>query len=66
MFFISMIINNNFVWERKPQNYSGFYQLDTGSHLLTDMLMMNRKEVLNVLTKHNIIIDYNNQIIKFK
>ena len=21
----------DFKWERKPQNYSGFYQLDTGS-----------------------------------
>ena len=46
--------NNKFVWERKPQQYSGFYQLDTGSHLLTDLLMMNRKEVLDVLNKHNI------------
>ena len=39
----------DFKWERKPQGYSGFYQLDTGSHLLTDLLMMNRKEVLEVL-----------------
>ena len=44
----------DFKWERKPQNYSGFYQLDTGSHLLTDLLMMKRKEVLKVLDKHGI------------
>ena len=48
------VIGTDFKWERKPQNYSGFYQLDTGSHLLTDLLMMNRKEVINVLNKHNI------------
>lgn len=45
---------SDFKWERKPQSYSGFYQLDTGSHLLTDLLMMNRKEVLEILNKHNI------------
>ena len=34
------VINEKFVWERKPQKYSGFYQLDTGSHLLTDLLII--------------------------
>ena len=34
------VINDKFVWERKPQKYSGFYQLDTGSHLLTDLFFV--------------------------
>lgn len=48
------VVDNEFKWERKPQTYSGFYQLDTGSHLLTDLIMMDRKSVLDVVNKHNI------------
>lgn len=51
------VINGNFVWERKPQKYSGFYQLDTGSHLLTDLLMMSRNDLKNNLDKHGIKYD---------
>ena len=51
------VINDKFVWERKPQKYSGFYQLDTGSHLLTDLLMMSRNDLKNNLDKHNIKYD---------
>ena len=47
----------DFKWERKPQNYSGFYQLDTGSHLLTDLLMMSRNDLKNNLDKHGIQYD---------
>lgn len=51
------VINGKFVWERKPQKYSGFYQLDTGSHLLTDLLMMSRNDLKNNLDKHGIEYD---------
>ena len=51
------VINGKFVWERKPQKYSGFYQLDTGSHLLTDLLMMSRNDLKNNLDKHGIKYD---------
>jgi len=51
------VINGKFVWERKPQKYSGFYQLDTGSHLLTDLLMMSRNDLKNNLDKHGIQYD---------
>ena len=51
------VINDKFVWERKPQKYSGFYQLDTGSHLLTDLLMMSRNDLKNNLDKHDIKYD---------
>ena len=51
------VINDKFVWERKPQKYSGFYQLDTGSHLLTDLLMMSRNDLKNNLDKHGIKYD---------
>ena len=51
------VINKEFVWERKPQKYSGFYQLDTGSHLLTDLLMMNRDDLKNNLDKHGVQYD---------
>ena len=51
------VINEQFVWERKPQKYSGFYQLDTGSHLLTDLLMMSRNDLKNNLDKHGIQYD---------
>ena len=37
--------------------YSGFYQLDTGSHLLTDLLMMSRNDLKNNLDKHGIKYD---------
>ena len=50
----------DFEWNRKPLNYSGFYQLDTGSHLLTDLLLMKRDELIDTLKKHN--IKYNNLI----
>ena len=51
------VVNDKFVWERKPQKYSGFYQLDTGSHLLTDLLMMSRTDLKNNLDKHGITYD---------
>lgn len=51
------VINDKFVWERKPQKYSGFYQLDTGSHLLTDLLMMSRNDLKNNLDKHGVKYD---------
>ncbi len=51
------VINKEFVWERKPQKYSGFYQLDTGSHLLTDLLMMSRNDLKNNLDKHGVQYD---------
>lgn len=51
------VVNGKFVWERKPQKYSGFYQLDTGSHLLTDLLMMSRNDLKNNLDKHGIKYD---------
>ena len=34
------VVDNEFKWSRKPQTYSGFYQLDTGSHLLTDLIKL--------------------------
>jgi len=51
------VINDKFVWEHKPQKYSGFYQLDTGSHLLTDLLMMSRNDLKNNLDKHGVKYD---------
>ena len=51
------VINDKFVWERKPQKYSGFYQLDTGSHLLTDLLMMSRNDLKTNLDKHGVKYD---------
>tara|TARA_B100000900_G_scaffold59254_1_gene44704 strand:- start:2350 stop:3336 length:987 start_codon:yes stop_codon:yes gene_type:complete len=51
------VINKEFIWERKPQKYSGFYQLDTGSHLLTDLLMMSRNDLKNNLDKHGVQYD---------
>ena len=47
------VYNTKFKWSKKPIKYSGFYHLDTGSHLLVDMIMMNRTDVINNLKKYN-------------
>ena len=51
------VYNSKFKWSKEPIKYSGFYHLDTGSHLLVDMIMMNRNEVINNLKKNNIPYD---------
>ena len=51
------VYNTKFEWSKKPIKYSGFYHLDTGSHLLVDMIMMNRKDLVNSLKKNNIKYD---------
>jgi len=51
------VYNSKFKWSKKPIKYSGFYHLDTGSHLLVDMIMMNRNEVINSLKEYNIPYD---------
>jgi hypothetical protein len=51
------VYNTKFEWSKKPIKYSGFYHLDTGSHLLVDMIMMNRSDLVNNLKKNNIKYD---------
>ncbi len=51
------VYNSKFKWSKKPIKYSGFYHLDTGSHLLVDMIMMNRNKVINNLKRYNIKYD---------
>ena len=51
------VYNSKFKWTKEPTKYSGFYHLDTGSHLLVDMIMMNRNEVINNLKENNIAYD---------
>ena len=51
------MINNKFTWFRAPSKYSGFYHLDTGSHLLVDMLMMNRNDMIKNLKDNNVRYD---------
>tara|TARA_B100001094_G_scaffold331022_1_gene397975 strand:+ start:394 stop:1383 length:990 start_codon:yes stop_codon:yes gene_type:complete len=51
------VYNTKFEWSKKPIKYSGFYHLDTGSHLLVDMIMMNRSDLINNLKKNNIKYD---------
>uniref|UniRef100_A0A6C0FDJ4 Aspartyl protease n=1 Tax=viral metagenome TaxID=1070528 RepID=A0A6C0FDJ4_9ZZZZ len=55
--YIGDVKNNKFVWKRKLQKYSGFYQLDTGSHLLTDLLIMSRNDLKKNLDENNINYD---------
>ena len=51
------VYNSKFKWSKKPIKYSGFYHLDTGSHLLVDMIMMNKNKVINNLKRYNIKYD---------
>lgn len=51
------MINNEFTWFRSPSKYSGFYHLDTGSHLLVDMLMMKRIDMIKNLKDNNVKYD---------
>ena len=51
------VYDDEFIWSRKPIKYSGFYHLDTGSHLLVDMVLMNRTEMINNLKSNNIKFD---------
>ena len=51
------VYNTKFEWSKKPIKYSGFYHLDTGSHLLVDMIMMNRTDLVSNLKKNNIKYD---------
>ena len=46
--------NDKFIWSRKPKKYSGFYHLDTGSHLLVDMILMTRKDLIKNLNENNV------------
>jgi len=51
------VYNSKFKWSKKPIKYSGFYHLDTGSHLLVDMIMMNKNDLINNLKENNIKYD---------
>ena len=52
------ILNDKlFTWERSIKKYSGFYQIDTGSHLLTDFIVCFKKDIIDILKKHTIKYD---------
>ena len=49
------VIDNKFKWFPKYNSYTGIYHIDTGSHLLTDMIStISRDEIKTLLNNNNI------------